>query len=334
MRRITAVLTVLLLLVGCTGDDETTTTTAPTVITTTTTAPDATTTTSGPEVTTTTNATVDAADFAYVAVRVDNGPQVAQYNLGSAEILLETMVEGGITRLTAFYRDDPPDRVGPVRSLRPVDADLLQPFRSIVVASGGQPFTLQELSGAGVVVLGPTSGVLTDTGLEPPNHLATNAAALVPSTGFGAVPTPFGSAEPPAAGDETVSFEVVASRNRTVGYEWTGSEWSRFQDGAPHRWFDDDDEAFDLTTDVVLVLFANERSAGYVDSADFPVSDFDVIGGGEFLLAFDGSLHEGRWQRDSLVEPWTLTIEGTEVGVPEGRLLVMVVPNGTEVGTS
>jgi hypothetical protein len=334
MRRTTAVALVLALaLAGCTGDDEETTTTTTTAATSTTAAESTTTSTDPSDDTTTTVATADPADFAYVAVRVDNGPGATQYNLGRAEIIIEIMVEGGITRLTPLYRDDPPNRVGPVRSIRPVDADLLRPFRSLVVTSGGQPFNLQEMNGAGVIALGPTSGVLSDTGNEPPNHLATSAAGLVPSTGFGVPPTPFGTGEPPGGGDEVTGFDVEVSRNRTIGYQWAGDEWVRSQDGSIHQWLDDDDNPSDLTTDVVLILFANERSAGYADSAGFPVSDFDVIGGGEFTLASDGAIHEGRWQRDSLDVGWTLTIDGAEVGIPDGRLFLMVVPDDADVVT-
>ena len=38
-----------------------------------------------------------------------------QIGLGSADLVVEELVEGGLTRLAAFYYADLPDNVGPVR---------------------------------------------------------------------------------------------------------------------------------------------------------------------------------------------------------------------------
>lgn len=332
MRRTLVVLIALALAAGaCTDDAEETTTTSSAESTTTTEAAETTTTTDGAdEPATTTTAPVDAStEPAYVGVRLDNGPGAAQVNLGLAEIVLETMVEGGITRLTALYRDDPPTVAGPVRSLRPVDADLLAPFRPVVVTSGGRPFVRQAVDAAGVVVLGPESGVLTDTGNQPPNQLATNPEAIAQFADLGDRPRPFGDAEPPSEGEDAEQWSIeLGPEARTVAWEWSDDEWLRSQDGSPHEWLVDGEGFASVTTDVVLVLFANERSAGYVDSVGSPVFDYDVIGGGEFLLAAAGAVTTGTWRRDSLVAGWVLAAEdGAEVGLPDGRLWVMVAPD-------
>lgn len=334
-RRLLVLLTAFALVAAsCTGDDEdTTTTTETTVPATTTSVGDATTTTEA-STTTTEPTTVGGSEPAYLGVRLDNAPGTAQFGLEAAEVVLETMVEGGLTRLTALYRDDAPRLAGPVRSLRPVDDDLLPPFGTLLVTSGGTPFVRQLVEAAGVVLLGPESGVLTDTGDQPPNHLATNPAALLEGAELGGRPTPFGDGPPPDGDDaETVTVEV-APEARVVEWSWTGSTWTRSQDGSPHQTLDDEREATDVTADVVLVLQANVRSAGYSDTAGFPVFDYDVIGGGDWTLLADGTVASGRWQRDSLAATWVLTdAEGEVVGLPDGRLWVMVVATEAELTT-
>ncbi len=334
MRRTLVLLLALGLIAGaCTDEADDTTTTSEAETTTTSEAAETTTTTEGDEPTTTTAPVGAQTEPAYVAVRLDNGPGTAQVNLGPADIVLETMVEGGITRLTALYRDDVPTVAGPVRSLRPVDADLLAPFRPVVVTSGGQPFVRQAVDAAGVVVLGQESGVLTDTGNQPPNQLATNPQAIAQFADLGALPQPFGDAEPPSEGEDTEQWSIgLGPEARTVAWEWSDDEWLRSQDGSPHEWLVEGEEFASVTTDVVLVLFANERSAGYVDTVGSPVFDYDVIGGGEFLLAADGAITTGTWRRDSLIADWELAAEGgTIVGVPDGRLWVMVAPDVSTV---
>src|SRR4051794_16109395 len=54
-----------------------------------------------------------------IAVKIDNSSSSApQVGLGSAEMVTEELVEGGITRLAAFFYTGIPDTVGPVRSMR------------------------------------------------------------------------------------------------------------------------------------------------------------------------------------------------------------------------
>lgn len=332
-RTLVALLAIGLVAGACTDEPDETTTTSAAETTTTTETAETTTTTEDDQATTTTAPVGASTEPAYVAVRLDNGPGAAQVNLDPAEIVLETMVEGGITRLTALYRDDVPTVAGPVRSLRPVDADLLAPFRPVVVTSGGQPFVRQAVDAAGIVVLGPESGVLTDTGNQPPNQLATNPEAIAQFADLGDPPRPFGDASPPTDGEDAGEWSIeLGPEARTVAWEWSGDEWLRSQDGSTHESLVGGEEFLAVTTDVVLVLFANERSAGYVDTAGSPVFDYDVIGGGEFLLAADGALATGTWRRDSLVDDWELTADdGTVVGLPDGRLWVMVAPDVSTV---
>ncbi|MET0589839.1 MAG: DUF3048 domain-containing protein, partial [Naasia sp.] len=74
-----------------------------------------------------------------IAAKVDNHEEARpQYGLERSDIVFEEMVEGGLTRYVALWHSDIPDLIGPVRSIRPMDPDIISPFGGIVAYSGGQ----------------------------------------------------------------------------------------------------------------------------------------------------------------------------------------------------
>jgi Protein of unknown function (DUF3048) N-terminal domain/Protein of unknown function (DUF3048) C-terminal domain len=85
--------------------------------------------------------TVDASVLTHpsLAAKVDNlnvaRPQVG---LERTDIVFEELVEGGLTRYVAIWDSDIPEEIGPVRSIRPMDPDIISSFHGIVAYSGGQ----------------------------------------------------------------------------------------------------------------------------------------------------------------------------------------------------
>lgn len=76
---------------------------------------------------------------ASIAAKIDNHPDARpQVGLERSDIVFEELVEGGMTRYVAVWQSDIPELLGPVRSIRPMDPDILSPFGGIVAYSGGQ----------------------------------------------------------------------------------------------------------------------------------------------------------------------------------------------------
>ena len=59
-----------------------------------------------------------------------------QAGLGEADLVVEELGEGGLTRLAAFFYSQLPERVGPVRSMRASDIGIVSPVDASVVTSG------------------------------------------------------------------------------------------------------------------------------------------------------------------------------------------------------
>ena len=85
------------------------------------------------------------------SAKIDNvGGARPQYGLNATDLVFVEQVEGGLTRLVAVWHSNLPEEVGPVRSVRPMDPDILAPIGGIVAYSGGQAPFKQAMMATGM----------------------------------------------------------------------------------------------------------------------------------------------------------------------------------------
>lgn len=264
------------------------------------------------------------------AVVVDNVADVGlQVGIGEADLLIETPVEGGITRFTAIYGREIPELVGPVRSLRPVSADILALFRPVVFTTGGQPFVTGAVSATGTSIVTPELSVAFQSLERPqPHHVFISPGAEV--TGGVEVEMPWASGEW-VGGDPAAEVTLPISEGTTWRFE--DDVYVRYRDGEPQQILTEvDGDPQPLPRDTVIVLVANQKSAGYVDSAGFDVPTFDVVGGGDLYVLHAGEMIQGTWFRASQATGYVFTdADGEPVPIPDGRLYLGIVPEGLAV---
>ncbi len=83
-----------------------------------------------------------------VAVVISNAPAARpQWGLCSPDILVEGLVEGGMTRMLGIYSDvsEIPDKVGPIRSARHDFIEIAQGFDAIYIHWGGSKYAYQAI---------------------------------------------------------------------------------------------------------------------------------------------------------------------------------------------
>ena len=268
------------------------------------------------------NAPAEGLGSAYVSIKVDNAPEARpQVGLAGIPLLVEYPVEGGITRFVAVVNRDVTGEMGPIRSLRPVDADLLPQLAPYAVATGGQPFVLQDVEATGINIIDPQ--VLLELFEYGDRDLALNNLFLLldelfatvgdtPPLGDGLPAGTFPGGEP--ATDITLPFE-------STNYRFENDEYVRYDGDAQFEVLDaiGGNLASPLSHDTVVVLFVAERPAGYVDCNDVPVSTFDVIGLGDLLVFNDGEVVEGTWVRGAQEDGYRFfDSEGTSFGLARG----------------
>ncbi len=76
-----------------------------------------------------------------LAVKIANYPSEArpQAGIGKADVMFEYETEASITRFLGIYLSQDVDLIGPVRSLRLPDSEVVPIFKAALVASGGHP---------------------------------------------------------------------------------------------------------------------------------------------------------------------------------------------------
>lgn len=256
-----------------------------------------------------------------IAVKVDNAPEARpQIGLNAARFIVEAPVEGGITRFLAVFAEGD-QLVGPVRSVRPVDVDLVPALATTLVSTGGRPFVVGPLAANGTVLIGADpDGPNPFQRLErpAPHDLFVALGDITPDpveVGFPGGSLPDGA--PDAAAIE-VPYPVP------VTWDHVDGTYVRSEGGEPAQvmaGYETDPEPF--TSDTVVVMSVGKRLAGYQDVNGAEVPTFDVIGSGRVFVFSAGTVVEGAWTRASLADGYVFrTADGTEFGLPEGRTFI------------
>ncbi|MDR1797704.1 MAG: DUF3048 domain-containing protein [Clostridiales Family XIII bacterium] len=77
-------------------------------------------------------------DFYYpLSIKIENTPEARpQLGIARADVVYESVTEGGITRFNCLFQSDIPDYVGPVRSARNSDISIVPEYDGILFFSG------------------------------------------------------------------------------------------------------------------------------------------------------------------------------------------------------
>ncbi len=86
-----------------------------------------------------------------IAVMLDNHSGARpQAGLKDAEVVIEALAEGNITRYMAFFFEGMPESIGPIRSARPYFLDRAMEFGAIYVHVGGSPQAMGDIKKLGI----------------------------------------------------------------------------------------------------------------------------------------------------------------------------------------
>ncbi|HZJ27866.1 MAG TPA: DUF3048 domain-containing protein [Acidimicrobiia bacterium] len=234
-------------------------------------------------------------------VKIENTPAARpQSGLELADVVYEEVVDGGITRLMAVFNSQTPETVGPIRSVRPVDASLAQPIGGVLAYSGGlasEVARIESVPGL-ITVSEDTAGdaMFRDRARAAPHDLYGYPDAL---WAFGGEPVPprplfeyLGDGET-FAGEPVDSFTVGESTDADYNptYDWNpeSGTWLRSLNGEPSTTASGSRIA---PTNVVI------QFTTYVPEPGAPGAVGQVTGAGEAWVLTAGRLVRGTWTRD------------------------------------
>ncbi|PHX66999.1 MAG: hypothetical protein CK518_00990 [Actinobacteria bacterium] len=254
-----------------------------------------------------------------------------QIGLEAADIVYIEQVEGGVTRLAAVFSSKIPDRIGPVRSARISDIDILSQFGRVAFAySGAQSKLLPIIDSANLVNLGaqsqPPSIYTTDQSRNQPYAMVLRADLLMQkiidkgyqvdrakSVGWG-----FGKSVAQAMPISRVLIKWPAA---SYGATWSMSEkrWHLFHNNLIN--LSDTGEKLGPTTLVIQIVAISDSSYRDKFGAVTPFSQ--KIGTGTGYILRDGTSITATWSRESpdVGTTWR-GLDGIEIPFAPGQVWV------------
>ena len=284
-----------------------------------------------------------------LAVVVDNLPEGArpQIGLNRADLVFETLVEGGITRFLALYQRRPAARIEPIRSVRIPHVYLASELDAPIVHVGaaetpGPSDARSQMQAWGLRNVEETSDPALfwrDRARSAPHNVATSTAdlwAAAAASGWQGPPVAdrwqfkddFVEANRLAGtvGRASFAFGGLFPPQYAFAVDWTyDPDWNgywRTMAGRPHR----DGLTGDvlIAKNVVVAFYAAQiiNQEGHVT--------YDLIGEGPASVFLDGQLIEAVWtkrRREDRTRLWDTA--GVELQFNRGATWFALLPEGS-----
>jgi hypothetical protein len=287
--------------------------------------------------------------FSYPAVscKLDNVFAARpQFNLNKSDLVFVQMVEGGVTRLVGVWQSQPVDQVGPVRSVRPMDADTVAPIGGIFCFSGGQAPFVKAVNDLGVYMASETSeqgdgkGSFSRSSAKPAPHNVIVDMALLQSQHLDkAAPGKvfdFASFDPVSETYEPASTDSgLATTHVTIKYPGSVSFWEgdgagnlvREQDGAKHL----DGTTNEQVRAKNVVVLKVKIDTSFRDRRYGFIPRTVLIDSGTAWVFVDGKRIKGTWEKSSQAGSFQLLDEaGNPIKLAPGNTWVELMPtNGS-----
>ena len=273
-----------------------------------------------------------------VAVKIDNSPLARPFHRGleRASIVYQELAEGGSTRFLAVYDDASEGEIGPIRSVRESDLELLEQYGPVAFGySGGNPGVLRTVGrykAEGKVLdvsydVAPDLYRLAERRKDARNFFTSPArlAGRAPNATrtkdiglrFGSLPATTGSPAPSAA----VAFSKLAS----VGMRWEPGpgRWTVLQDGRPMA---------AVAPANIVVQQVEVRETGFRDVTGNPTPYSVTVGSGPVSVLRDGKRIDGEWRRGSPTLGTALfDSTGAPLPLASGPTWILLVPRGAQL---
>jgi hypothetical protein len=264
-----------------------------------------------------------------LAVKIDNvAPARPQTGIGQADVIYVEPVEGGLSRLMAIFSSRMPPRLGPIRSARESDLELLAQYgRPGLAYSGANRQVLTAIRAAPVVDLSPSSVSApyrrSSARAAPHNLFADPKALLAGATSVSAArDIGFRFGDLPLGAGTTKKRQTVRYGAASTGFTWSPTR---------HRWLVSLDGRAATTTDggrlgasTVVLQYTDITSSDLRDTLGNPTPYPHTVGSGQAVVLRDGVAIKARWSRPSAATGTTFTTpEGAALPFASGQVWVV-----------
>jgi hypothetical protein len=271
-----------------------------------------------------------------VSVKIENSPAARpQTGLDQADIVYETLAEGGITRFNALFQSHAPKVIGPVRSARPSDFYIVPQYHALFAHCGADTKVRNVLTDRTRFddmdqFFNPGPYFRAKDRPAPHNlylDIAKLRAAAISKRSYAATETIQGlnfaraaTGATPTVNTLTVPFSTA---NKVVWrYDAVSHVYKRSVNGVAST---DRVTHAQLTARNVVVLWA--RVADYVKTKHGQVVDITLTGTGRASVFRDGQHFDGTWEAGASAPPVLRAADGSLIGLDAGNTWFQVIAN-------
>jgi hypothetical protein len=278
-----------------------------------------------------------------VSVKIENAPAARPWSgLDKADVVYETLTEGGITRFNAIYQSAAPSKVGPVRSARLSDLTIVPQYGALFAHVGANTVVTAGLRPAGIQDLDQffnPAAYWRDAARSVPHNMFTSVAGLRKAGLKRRFPAsqevrPFVfralgasvATSPPVA-----SVTVPFSAQETVrwGFDQRSSVWVRSDSGTVYR---DAGSHSNMSADNVVVLWTRVTPTAKRDKNGESTLDIGLAGSGRAtVFRADGARVDGTWTSRKDAPPDLRDSQNRAIALAPGRTWFEVIPNDTDI---
>jgi len=264
-----------------------------------------------------------------VKVSNDKGAR-PQTGLNDADIVFEAWGSGP-TRFATVWHSTDLDFVGPIRSCREQDVDLLGEFnRAVFACSGGNPGNIALLRDSDMLLVteGHGPGWELDPNRGRPHKTHANTALLRSNADGSDRTGPAQQFHYRPDGEDAVAGELMSGFDLQIlqvfvqwRYDYGTNSYLRSQDGKPHMLTD----GKQVSAQNVLIA-----SLDYAPSHnDARAPDGNTIGTNPAVLFSGGRMVLGKWSREDRLDPFTFTDnDGAPMLMTPGRTFIELPNSG------
>ena len=278
-----------------------------------------------------------------LAIMIDNNVgNNAHVGLQDAYLTYEIIVEGGLSRIMAIFKDVNTSVIGPVRSSRHYFLDYALESDAIYAHYGWSTYAENDIRALGVNNINGLydNGYYRNYNIAAPHNVFTSIEDLynvATSKGYSTTSNNYNllnyTTDDIAFNDtidlltaNNVSMTYSYSQGRSYTYDATNRYYLRYMNNSPHT---DRDSGLQYHYKNIIIMKVNNST---LDS--YGRQDLDTVGNGEGYYITNGYAIPITWSKDSRSGKTHYYYRDNELVVSDGNTMIQVVPVNSSITIS
>ncbi|QAA30697.1 DUF3048 domain-containing protein [Clostridium manihotivorum] len=268
---------------------------------------------------------------AFMAIIENSKDARPQSGLSEADLVFETMAEGGIPRFIALFHKNSPKQIGPIRSVRPYFISIAKEFNVPFAHCGGSEEALSIIKSTSSInninEISNGEYFYRDNSRKAPHNLYTTANQIRKYISTKNIKTDlkcnfnfdnkFWERENM---DKATTIELGVNKSYSTSYKYVNGRYEKYMDGVKVI-----DKNNNLPVTFSNVVIQNTDIKLQSDNTHL---DINLIGKGTGFVFSSGKVKRVTWQRNSENEQTELfTEDGNKVCFSKGTTIWHIIDN-------